>query len=122
MKDKQAETSQENVFFSRLEKEKIKLAALEDYKQKHEEEDPEAEQMCQKQRKVVEACRTEIKTAIHQLRDPVAEAILIRKYLNMEQVQDIIQNVQSATSCKKHSKSLQTIAVICSKIRCFSCK
>ena len=39
MKDKQAETSQENVFFSRLEKERIKLSALEDYKQKHEKED-----------------------------------------------------------------------------------
>ena len=93
MKDKQAETSQENVFLSRLEKDKIKLAALEDYKRNHEEEDTEAEQMCEKQRKVVAACRAEIKTAILQLNDPIMEAILIRKYLNMEQVQDIANHM-----------------------------
>lgn len=93
MKAKQEETSQEIVFFSRLEKEKIKLAALEDYKQKHEAEDTEAEQMCQKQRKVVAACLAEIKAAILQLQDPIMEAILIRKYLNMEQVQDIANHM-----------------------------
>lgn len=119
MKDKQAETSQENVFFSRLEKEKIKLAALEDYKQKHEEEDPEAEQMCQKQRKMVEACRTEIKTAIHQLRDPVAEAILIRKYLNMEQVQDIANHMHYSerTISYKLQEALQKFADNCSDLQ-----
>ena len=119
MKDKQAETSQENVFFSRLEKEKIKLAALEDYKQKHEEEDPEAEQMCQKQRKVVEACRTEIKTAIHQLRDPVAEAILIRKYLNMEQVQDIANHMHYSerTFSYKLQEALQKFADNCGDLQ-----
>lgn len=119
MKDKQAETSQENVFFSRLEKERIKLAALEDYKQKHEKEDPEAEQMCQKQRKVVEACRTEIKTAIHKLGDPIAEAILIRKYLNMEQVQDIANHMHYSerTISYKLQEALQKFADNCSDLQ-----
>ena len=114
MKDKQAETSQENVFFSCLEKEKIKLAALEDYKQKHE-----AEQMCQKQRKVVEVCRTEIKTAIHQLEDPIAEAILIRKYLNMEQVQDIANHMHYSerTISYKLQEALQKFADNCSDLQ-----
>ena len=119
MKAKQAETSQESVFFSRLEKEKIKLAALEDYKRKHEEEDAEAEQMCQKQRKVVAACRAEIKAAILLLNDPIAEAILIRKYLNMEQVQDIANHMHYSERAinYKLQEALRKFADNCSDLQ-----
>lgn len=119
MKAKQAETSQENVFFSRLEKEKIKLAALEDYKQKHAAEDPESEQMCENQRKVVELCRSEIKAAILQLEDPITEAILIRKYLNMEQVQDIANHMHYSERAinYKLQEALRKFADNCSDLQ-----
>lgn len=118
MKDKHAETSQENVFLSRLEKEKIKLAALEDYKRNHEE-DTEAEQMCENQRKVVAACRAEIKTAILQLNDPIAEAILIRKYLNMEQVKDIANHMHYSERAinYKLQEALRKFADNCSDLQ-----
>ena len=75
--------------------------------------------MCQKQRKVVEACRTEIKKAIHQLGDPIAEAILIRKYLNMEQVQDIANHMHYSerTISYKLQEALQKFADNCSDLQ-----
>ncbi len=83
--------------------EEMKLEALRDYKQRKVEqaerggngtdrkaiERMAAETQYLEQEQIVAACRKEIKQAIEQVQDPVLEAILIRRYLNFEQLEEI---------------------------------
>ena len=83
--------------------EEMKLEAFRDYKQRKAEyaeqigngtdtkaiEKTIAEEKCLEQERIVAACREEIEQAIEQIQDPVLEAVLIRRYLNFEQLDEI---------------------------------